>query len=188
MTVLGLPRGGVPVAGEVARVLEAPLDVVVVRKLGVPGFEELAMGAVGSGGVRILNSDVIQRHKVSAVAVEAVAAREWRELERREAMYRGDRLEPLLVGRTVILVDDGFATGATMRTAIETVRSRSADRVVTAVPVGAREICEEIGQVADEVVCAVTPEVFEAVGLWYDDFRATSDDEVVATLTAHWGG
>lgn len=146
------------------------------------------MGAVGSGGVRILNSDVIQRHKVSAVAVEAVAAREWRELERRETMYRGDRPEPSLAGRTVILVDDGFATGATMRMAIETVRSRLADRVVAAVPVGAREICEEIGHVADEVVCVVTPEVFEAVGLWYHDFRATSDDEVVATLTAHWGG
>ena len=188
VTVLGLPRGGVPVAAEVARSLGAALDIVLVRKLGVPGFEELAMGAIASGGVRFLNVDVIQERLIPAAAVEAVTASEWRELARRERAYRGDHPEPSLTGRTVILVDDGLATGATMRTAIATVRARSAARVVAAVPVGAREICEAIGNVADGIVCALTPESFDAVGLWYEDFRATSDEEVIAILAEHGVG
>ncbi len=180
--VLGLPRGGVPVAFEVASALAAPLDVLLVRKLGVPGFVELAMGAIASGGVRFLNDDVIRANHVPPAAIEAVTASEWRELERREQCYRGSRPEPDLAGRTVILVDDGLATGATMRTAIAAVRARAAAQIVAAVPVGAPETCEMIGQVADEVVCAVTPEPFDAVGLLYEDFRATSDHEVIALL------
>lgn len=180
--VLGLPRGGVPVAFEVARALEAPLDVLLVRKLGVPGFAELAMGAIASGGIRFLNADVIRANQVPPAAIEAVAASEWRELERREQRYRRSRPEPALTGRTVVLVDDGLATGATMRTAIEAVRARSATRIVAAVPVGAPETCKEIGRIADEVVCLVTPEPFDAVGLWYEDFRPPSDDDVVVLL------
>lgn len=180
--VLGLPRGGVPVGFEVARALRAPLDVELVRKLGVPGFDELAMGAIASGGVRFLNDDVIRAHHVPPAAVEAVTASEWRELERRERTYRGPRPEPRLEGRVVIVTDDGLATGATMRTAIAAVRDRLAGRVVAAVPVGAREICEVIGRIADELVCARTPDPFDAVGLWYDDFTPTSDDEVIALL------
>lgn len=182
--VLGLPRGGVPVAFEVAHALGVPLDVALVRKLGVPGFAELAMGAIASGGVRSLNEDVIRAHHVPPAAVEAVTASEWRELARRESRYRGDRPAPRLEGRIVILVDDGLATGATMRTAIAATRALLAARVIAAVPVGAREICVEIGREADEVVCAVTPEPFDAVGHWYDDFAATSDDEVVELLRA----
>ena len=182
VTVLGLPRGGVPVAFGVALALGAPLDILLVRKLGVPGFAELAMGAIASGGARFLNADVIRTNHVPPAAVEAVTASEWRELERREQRYRGSRPEPDLTGRTVILVDDGLATGATMRTAIEAVRVRSAGRIVVAVPVGARETCAAIGRIADEEICALNPEPFDAVGLWYEDFRATSDDVVVALL------
>ena len=182
VTVLGLPRGGVPVAFGVALALGAPLDILLVRKLGVPGFAELAMGAIASGGARFLNADVIRTNHVPPAAVEAVTASEWRELERREQRYRGSGPEPDLTGRTVILVDDGLATGATMRTAIEAVRTRSAARIVAAVPVGARETCAAIGRIADDVICALSPEPFDAVGLWYEDFRATSDDDVVALL------
>lgn len=182
LIVLGLPRGGVPVAFEVSRALGVPLDILLVRKLGVPGFEELALGAIASGGVRFLNDDVVRAYHVPAAAIEAVSASEWRELGRREHRYRGFRPKVDLTGRTVILVDDGLATGATMRTAIAAVRARSAGRVVAAVPVGATEICAAMGRIADDAVCALTPDSFDAVGRWYDDFGATDDDEVIALL------
>jgi predicted phosphoribosyltransferase len=176
--VLALPRGGVPVGYEIARRLEAPLDVFVVRKLGVPGHEELAMGALASGGVRTLNHDVIQALGISADVVESVAARESEELKRREREYRGDRPPADLADRVVILVDDGLATGATMRAAATAVRSRGPKAVVVAVPVGAPEACAAMGEVADRTVCLLTPRWFSAVGAWYDDFSPTSDAEV----------
>jgi putative phosphoribosyl transferase len=182
VVVLGLPRGGVPVADEVARALGAPLDVLVVRKLGVPGREELAMGAIASGGVRVLNGDVIAAAGVSRREIEAVAEREGRELERREGAYRGGRPPIDVAGRTAIVVDDGLATGATMRAAITTLRERRVGAIIVAVPVAAPEICAEIGGLADETVCALTPERLTAVGLWYRDFAPTSDEEVRALL------
>lgn len=176
--VLGLPRGGVPVAYEVARALDAPLDVFVVRKLGVPGHEELAMGAIASGGVRVTNEDVIAALGIDDATLEAVTARAQAELERRERLFR-DGGPPLPVAdRIAILVDDGLATGATMRAAVEAVRLRRPARVVVAVPVAAASTCAEIARVADEVICARTPEPFYAVGAWYRDFSQTSDDEV----------
>ncbi|HLI27301.1 MAG TPA: phosphoribosyltransferase [Chloroflexota bacterium] len=180
--VLALPRGGVPVGYEVARALGAPLDVFLVRKLGVPGHEELAMGAVASGGVQVLNDDVIAGLGLSERVVAAVTARELQELERRERLYRGARPPHEVHGRTVILVDDGLATGATMRAAIHALRSRGAARIVAAVPVAPPPTCAELRAEADEVVCLVTPEPFLAVGLWYEDFTQTSDDEVRALL------
>jgi predicted phosphoribosyltransferase len=180
--VLALPRGGVPVGYEVARALGAPLDVFLVRKLGVPGHEELAMGAVASGGVQVLNADVLAGLGLSDRVVAAVAARELQELERRERLYRGARPPRDVQGRTVILVDDGLATGATMRAAIHALRRRGAARIVVAVPVAPLQTCAELRAEADEVVCLVTPEPFLAVGLWYDDFTQTSDDEVRALL------
>jgi putative phosphoribosyl transferase len=180
--VLALPRGGVPVAYEVARELNAPLDVFVVRKLGLPGHRELAMGAIASGGVRILNDDVVRWYGVPREAIEAVAREEQYELERRERLYRED-LPPLdLRGRTVLLIDDGLATGSTMKAAVQAVRAHQPSRVVVAVPVGAPETCQELSQIADEVVCARTPPQFSAVGLWYRDFSETSDDEVRTLL------
>jgi putative phosphoribosyl transferase len=176
--VLGLPRGGVPVAFEVAQALDAPLDVFIVRKLGVPGQPELAMGAIGSGGVRVLNEELVKVIGVPAEAIDAVTEREARELERREQAYRDGRPAPDVDGRVVILVDDGLATGATMRAAIAALRRRRAARIVVAVPTAARETCEAMRHDADEVICAMTPEPFHAVGLWYDDFAETSDDEV----------
>ncbi len=176
--VLALPRGGVPVAYEVARALGAPLDVFIVRKLGVPGHEEYAMGAVASGDVRVVNEDVIRGLGLNDVAIERVAARELAELNRRERLYRGDRQEPDLKGRTVILVDDGLATGSTMKAAVKALRARGPARIVVAVPIAAADTCEALRREVDEVVCAVTPEPFHAVGLWYDDFRQTSDEEV----------
>ena len=176
--VLALPRGGVPVGYEVARALHAPLDVFLVRKLGVPGREELAMGAIASGGVRVLNEDVIRALNVSDDMIETAAAAEQQELARRERAYRDD-LPPIDVrGRTVILVDDGLATGSTMRAAIAALRRQHPKRIVAAVPVGAQEICEEFRSEADEIVCSCTPEPFYAVGLWYNDFSQTTDDEV----------
>ena len=175
--MLGLPRGGVPVAWEVARRLGAPLDVFVVRKLGYPGHEELAMGAIASGGVRVLNPEVVA-YGVSRDAIERVTAREQVELERRERLFRGDRPRLPVAGRVAILVDDGLATGSTMRAAIRAVRQQGASRIVVAVPVAARSTCAEIEQEADEVVCAATPHPFHAVGLWYEDFSQTTDDEV----------
>jgi len=176
--VLALPRGGVPVAYEVARELNAPLDVFLVRKLGLPEREELAMGAIATGGVRVLNEDVIRVLHVPDEVIDAVAAEQQRELERRERLYRGDRPPPEVGGRTVILVDDGLATGSTMRAAIAALRKQRPARVVVAVPVGAPDTCAEFRDEADEVVCARTPEPFFAVGLWYADFSQTTDEEV----------
>src|SRR5262249_26088737 len=181
--VLALPRGGVPVAFEVAKALHTPLDIFVVRKLGVPGHEELAMGALASGGVRVLNEDLIDELRISDGAIEAATVREQNELDRRERAYRGTRPAPDLRGKTVVLVDDGLATGNTMRAAVEAVRAQHPARVTVAVPVAARASCEELAEVADEVVCGRTPEPFRAVGLWYDDFEQTSDEEVGALLT-----
>jgi predicted phosphoribosyltransferase len=182
VVVLGLPRGGVPVAAQVARELGAPLDVFMVRKLGVPGHEELAMGAIASGGVRVLNPEVIDALQIPAQAIEMTAQREQRELERREREFRGDRPAPVLRGKTAILVDDGLATGATMRAAVTALRALEPARIVVAVPVGAAETCERFRDDADEVVCALTPRRFEAVGLWYENFGQTSDAEVQAAL------
>lgn len=176
--VLGLPRGGVPVAAEVARALGAPLDVFVVRKLGVPGHEELAMGAIATGGVRVINDDVVQALDIPDEVIEAVTAEEQRELNHRERLYRGDRPVPNVRGRTVILVDDGLATGSTMRAAVAALRQQSPARIVVAVPVGAADTCADLRAEADECICARTPEPFYAVGVWYRDFTATSDDEV----------
>jgi putative phosphoribosyl transferase len=181
--VLALPRGGVPVAYEVARALKAPLDLFLVRKLGTPGHRELAMGAIASGGVRVLNDDVVRWYGVSPQDIERVAQDEERELVRREQAYREGRAPAPIEGRIVILVDDGLATGSTMRAAVKAVRQLHPSRVVVAVPVGARETCQELSQVADEVICAVTPEPFSAVGQWYVDFDQTSDDEVRRLLS-----
>ena len=186
--VLGLPRGGVPVAWEVARRLGAALDVFVVRKLGFPGHEELAMGAIASGGVRVLNPEVVA-YGVTRDEIERLAEREQRELERRERLFRGDRPPVRVVDRTVILVDDGLATGSTMRAAVRALRQQGAARIIVAVPVAAPSTCAEMEDEADEVVCAATPEPFHAVGLWYEDFRQTTDDEVRELLdTARQSG
>ncbi len=176
--VLALPRGGVPVAFEVARALHAPLDVFLVRKLGVPGHRELAMGAIASGGVRVLNVDLIRRLGIAPQAVEAVIAEEQAELARRERTYRGGRPPLEVRGRTVILVDDGLATGSTMRAAAQALRQQQAGRIVVAVPIAPPETCTELETEVDEVVCALTPEPFYAVGLWYQDFSQTTDEEV----------
>jgi putative phosphoribosyl transferase len=176
--VLALPRGGVPVGYEVARALVAPLDVFGVRKLGVPGREELAMGAIASGGVRVLNDDVVQTLDIPPALIEEVAEVEGRELERRESAYRDGRPRPDVRGKVVILVDDGLATGASMRAAVAALRKLRPARIVVAVPVGARETCAELAAEADEAVCAVMPEPFIAVGAWYENFEQTTDDEV----------
>ena len=176
--VLALPRGGVPVAFEVARALHAPLDIFLVRKLGVPGHEELAMGAIATGGVRVLNEDVMRHISIPDAAIDAVAAKEQRELERRERLYRGDRPAPDVKGKTVILVDDGLATGSTMRAAAAALRQQQPARIVVAVPVSAVQTCDEYRMGVDEIVCAVTPEPFHAVGMWYEDFSQTTDEEV----------
>ena len=182
VVVLALPRGGVPVGFEVARELKAPLDVFVVRKLGVPAHPELAMGAIASGGVRVLSEDLIRELAIPRALVEQVSALEQLELERRERAYRGDRVMPSLQHRTVILVDDGLATGATMEAAVRAARTHEPARIVVAVPVGAEETCARLRETADEVVCAATPEPFRAVGLWYDRFDQTTDEEVMALL------
>jgi erythromycin esterase-like protein/predicted phosphoribosyltransferase len=180
--VLALPRGGVPVAYEVARALGAPLDVFVVRKLGVPGYEELAMGAVATGGVRVLNDQLVERLGIPEQLIDAVAARERQELARRERLYRGSRPPPDVRGRTVILVDDGLATGATMYAAIEALRKQNPARIVVAVPTASPDTCEEMKKKADDVICAVTPEPFHAVGRWYQVFSQTTDEEVAELL------
>jgi len=182
VVVLGLPRGGVPVAVEVARALHAALDVFVVRKLGAPGHPELAMGAIASGGVRVLSRDIIDELGIRAPAIDAVTARERIELERRDRLYRGGRQLPDLRDRTVIVVDDGLATGATMEAAVQAVRLCGPARVVVGTPVGAAEACHRLRRVADEVVCTQTPEPFRAVGLWYEQFEPTTDEEVISLL------
>lgn len=186
--VLGLPRGGVPVASEVARELGAPLDVFLVRKLGFPGQEELAMGAIASGGSRVLNRSLLRRLHVPEETVNSVAARELSELERRESAYRGTRPPASVRGRTVILVDDGLATGATMHVAAAALRGKDPARIVVAVPVAAASSCEAFADVVDEVVCAETPEPFMAVGQWYEDFSQTTDEEVRRLLELSHSG
>jgi predicted phosphoribosyltransferase len=176
--VLALPRGGVPVAFEVARALGAPLDVFLVRKLGVPGHEELAMGAIATGGVRVVNEAVVRELGIGGEVIDAVAGRERAELERRERAYRGERPAPEVRGRAVILVDDGLATGSTMRAAALAVRRQEPERVVVAAPVAARATCAELLAEVDDVVCAATPEPFYGVGRWYEDFSQTTDEEV----------
>jgi predicted phosphoribosyltransferase len=182
--VLALPRGGVPVAYEVAQRLDLPLDVFIVRKLGAPGHEEYAVGAIASGGAEVLRRDVISQLRVSQPALDAILARERRELQRREQAYRGDRGPLAVIGRTVVVVDDGLATGSTMLAAVAGLRELGPARIVVAVPVASRSACEELGREADAVVCAMTPEPFHGVGLWYVDFSQTTDDEVKALLTA----
>lgn len=184
LVVLALPRGGVPVAYEVARALGAPMDVLVVRKLGTPGHSELAMGAIASGGVRVMNEDLLTWYRPSAAAIEAVTRAETIELERRERAYRGGRPPLPIEGRTVILVDDGLATGSTMRAAVHAVRRLRPARLIVAVPVGARDACESLRTIVDEVVCALVPEPFSAVGVWYVDFPQTTDDEVRELLSS----
>src|SRR5437667_7927679 len=181
--VLGLPRGGVPVAYEVARRLGAPLDVFIVRKLGVPGFEELAAGAIASGGVRVLNEDVMRSIPHADEAIDAITIRETAELERREQIYREGRPPPELRDRIVILVDDGLATGATMRAAVKALRERGAAKIVVAVPVGPPDTCHELEERADETICLSTPEFFQAVGQYYEDFSQTSDEDVRELLS-----
>ena len=176
--VLGLPRGGVPVAYEVAQALRVPLDVFIVRKLGVPGFEELAVGAIASGGVRVLNDDVVRALPNANEIIEAVTQREIAEMQRREDQYRDSRPPPQIENRTVILIDDGLATGATMRAAVKALRQRGAAKIVVAVPVGPPDTCKEFEDEADEVVCASAPEYFQAVGQYYEDFSQTTDEEV----------
>jgi putative phosphoribosyl transferase len=185
VVVLALPRGGVPVAFEVAEALDAPLDIFLVRKLGMPGHPELAMGAIASGGVRVLNTDVVSWYGVSDRAIEAVAREEQGELERREREYRRGRSLVDLTQKIAMLVDDGLATGSTMRAAIEAVRQHNPARVIVAVPVGAPSTCAEFADVTDETICARTPEPFSAVGLWYRDFSQTTDEEVHELLDEH---
>jgi predicted phosphoribosyltransferase len=181
--VLGLPRGGVPVAYEVAKRLRTPIDVFIVRKLGVPGFEELAAGAIASGGVRVLNEDVVRAIPYADEAIEAVTAKETTELERREQIYREGRPPPELRDRIVILVDDGLATGATMRAAVKALRQRGAAKIVVAVPVGPPDTCHEIEEQADETICLSMPAFFQAVGQYYEDFSQTSDEDVRELLS-----
>src|SRR3954454_3561173 len=178
VVVLGLPRGGVPVAYEVAERLGAPLDAFLVRKLGVPGHEELAMGAIASAGLRVLNEDTVRELRIPAEVIDAVEANERGELARRERLYRGSQAPPDVAGKTVILVDDGLATGSTLRAGALSLREGNPAWIVGAVPVASRSTCEEMREFVDEMVCAETPEPFYAVGLWYDDFGQTTDDEV----------
>jgi len=182
--VLALPRGGVPVGYEIAHALGAPLEVFLVRKLGTPGHEELAMGAIASGGIRVLNDEVVHGLGIRPEQIEAVAKREQDELVRREASYRSGRPLPELKGHTVILVDDGLATGSTMKAAVHAVKQQHPARVIVAVPVGAPETCRALGAIADQVICARTPHSFSAVGQWYRDFTQTSDAEVLELLSS----
>jgi len=186
--VLGLPRGGVPVAAEVARALGAPLDVFLVRKLGLPGQEELAMGAIASGGARVLNEELVETLGIPEALIDAVAAREEEELRRRERLYRGERTPPEVEGKTVILVDDGLATGSSMRAAVAALRRRRPARIVVAVPTAPVSTCEELRPEVDELVCARTPQPFYAVGIWYENFNQTTDEEVRRLLAEATAG
>lgn len=176
--VLALPRGGVPVAYEVAKELRAPLDIFLVRKLGVPGYEELAMGAIASGCVRVINEEVVRYLKIPDEVIDAVAVEQQRELERRERAYRGNRPQPNVKGRIAILIDDGLATGSTMRAAAAALRKQGPARIVVAVPVSSPETCNQFRNEVDEIICAVTPDSFRGVGFWYEDFSQTTDEEV----------
>lgn len=176
--VLALPRGGVPVAYEVALALNVPMDVFIVRKLGLPGHEELAIGAIASGGIRVLNKDIIRALNIPEEVINRIAERELKELQRRERKYRGDRPTPEIRDHKVILVDDGLATGASMRAAVAALRAQHPKRIVVAVPTAAPEACEAFQNEVDEVVCAITPEPFVGVGLWYEDFSQTTDEGV----------
>lgn len=176
--ILALPRGGVPVAYEVAKKLKVPMDVFLVRKLGVPGQEELAMGAIASGGVEVLNKDIVQSIGISRNTIDKVAEKEHKELERREKYYRGDRPKPEIKGKHVMLIDDGLATGASMRSAVRAVRSWNPAEVIVAVPTSAPDTCELFEYEADKIICLSTPEPFYGVGAWYEDFSQTTDEEV----------
>jgi len=180
--ILALPRGGVPVAYEVARALNAPLDVFIVRKLGLPGREELAIGAIASGGVRVLNNDILRMLSVPEEVINFVVKRETQELQRRERLYRGDQPSPDVRDRTVILIDDGLATGASMRAAVAGLRAQHLAQIVIAVPTAAPEACDAFQGEVDEVICAITPELFYGVGRWYEDFSQVSDEEVRVLL------
>jgi putative phosphoribosyl transferase len=182
LLVLALPRGGVPVAFEVARALDAPLDVFLVRKLGVPGREELAMGAIASGGVRVINRDVLNTMPLSDAAIDDIARRELLELERRERVYRAGRPPPVIQGKTVILIDDGLATGSTMLAAVSAMRALSPRWLVVAVPVASPDVCALFREHADDIVCSIMPRFFTAVGSWYEDFSQTTDEEVQQLL------
>lgn len=180
--VLGLPRGGVVVAYEVARGLGLPLDVFLVRKLGVPGYEELALGAIASGGVQVINQEVLRSIRIPQSQIQEIAAKETEELKRRERVYRLNRGPLVVKGKTVILVDDGLATGATMRAAVAALAKLGPRKIVIAVPVASREACEEFRKAVDEIVCGITPAQFRAVGAWYEDFSQTTDQEVIQLL------
>jgi predicted phosphoribosyltransferase len=188
VVVLALPRGGVPVGYEVARAIGAPLDVFVVRKLGLPGYEELAMGAIASGGVRVMNDEVVSVARPAPAAIEAVTRAERAELERREQAYRSGRSLIPVKGKVVILIDDGLATGSTMQAAVLATRQLAPASVVVASPVGSQEACARLRRIADEVICPLTPEPFAAVGRWYADFSQTTDDEVRQLLAAERPG
>jgi putative phosphoribosyl transferase len=182
VVALGLPRGGIPVAHEVATRLRLALDVCLVRKLGVPGHPELAMGAIAGGGIEVLNLDLIRDLGIRRSLVEQIAVRERLELERRDRVYRGGRQPAIVNARTVLLIDDGLATGSTMEAAILVLRQQAPARIVVAVPVGPRETCERLRTLADQVVCLSTPEPFSAVGEWYEEFAQTTDDEIMRLL------
>lgn len=185
--VLALPRGGVPVAWEIARELALPLDLLLVRKLGMPGHEEYAMGAIASGGVRVLNAEALRYSRVDENALEAVTARERRELERRDRLYRGERAVPELKDRVVLLVDDGLATGSTMRAAVQAVRQQGPARIVLVAPVASTDAIAQLEPLVDEVVCPLVPDWLSSIGEWYRDFGQTSDGEVQALLRQAWG-
>ena len=187
VVVLALPRGGVPVAFEVAKALRAPLDVFLVRKLGAPGYPEFAMGAIAAGGEPILNADIVAQLGVSAATIDEVVSRERAELDRRDKAYHGNRSRPSLAGKTAIVIDDGLATGSTMEAAIAAVRQHGVARIVAAAPVGALDSCRRLSGFADAVVCLETPEPFNAVGLWYRTFNQTSDAEVIELLSRSTG-
>jgi len=180
--ILGLPRGGVVVASEVARRLDVPLDIFLVRKLGVPGYEELAMGAIASGGIQVINEDVVRHIQISRAEIQAIAAKEAQELKRRERAYRGNRPPLEVKDKTIILIDDGLATGATMRAAVVALRKQNPRKIVIAVPVAAPDTCEEFRTEVDDIICGITPAHFNAVGAWYNDFSQTSDEEVIQLL------